>query len=127
MWWRCHRRLIADQLVVAGDTVCHISSDGRASTHRLTPFGSVEPNGQITYPAAFHAPEVQPLSITEGNEHDALAPITPALGDSPPALTVPERPDSGARARAVEAARSWRRPVSSSRGREFRARPRRRG
>jgi uncharacterized protein (DUF488 family) len=61
LWWRCHRRLIADQLVVAGDTVCHISSDGRASTHRLTPFGTVEPNGQITYPAAFHAPEVQPL------------------------------------------------------------------
>jgi uncharacterized protein (DUF488 family) len=37
LWWRCHRRLIADRLVVAGDTVCHISSTGRISAHELTP------------------------------------------------------------------------------------------
>lgn len=52
LWWRCHRRLIADRLVVAGDTVCHISSRGRASAHQLTPFATVEPDGQITYSAA---------------------------------------------------------------------------
>lgn len=52
LWWRCHRRLIADRLVVAGDEVCHIGSDGRATAHRLTPFATVEPSGQITYPAA---------------------------------------------------------------------------
>ena len=51
LWWRCHRRLIADRLVVAGDSVCHIGSDGRASPHRLTPFASIGPGGQITYPA----------------------------------------------------------------------------
>lgn len=56
LWWRCHRRLIADRLVVAGDTVCHISSDGRASAHQLTPFAKVEPDGQITYPAASQTP-----------------------------------------------------------------------
>jgi uncharacterized protein (DUF488 family) len=52
LWWRCHRRLVADRLVAAGDSVCHISSDGRASAHQLTPFATVEPDGQITYPAA---------------------------------------------------------------------------
>jgi uncharacterized protein (DUF488 family) len=52
LWWRCHRRLIADRLVVAGDTVCHISSTGRTSEHRLTPFATVGTDGQITYPAA---------------------------------------------------------------------------
>ena len=51
LWWRCHRRLIADRLVVGGDTVCHIGSDARAAPHRLTPFAVVGPDGQITYPA----------------------------------------------------------------------------
>jgi uncharacterized protein (DUF488 family) len=51
LWWRCHRRLVADHLVVAGDTVCHIGSDGRASAHELTPFAAVGDDGRITYPA----------------------------------------------------------------------------
>jgi uncharacterized protein (DUF488 family) len=51
LWWRCHRRLVADRLVVAGDTVCHISSIGGVSAHRLTPYATVEPDGRITYPA----------------------------------------------------------------------------
>ena len=50
LWWRCHRRLVADCLVVAGDTVCHIGSDGQASEHELTPFAVVGANG-VTYPA----------------------------------------------------------------------------
>jgi uncharacterized protein (DUF488 family) len=51
LWWRCHRRLIADRLLVAGDTVWHINSDGRVSAHQLTPFATVEPDGVITYSA----------------------------------------------------------------------------
>jgi uncharacterized protein (DUF488 family) len=49
VWWRCHRRLIADRLVVAGDTVCHIGSDGRAAEHELTSFAVVRAGG-VTYP-----------------------------------------------------------------------------
>jgi uncharacterized protein (DUF488 family) len=52
LWWRCHRRLVADRLVVGGDTVCHISSDGRASAHQLTSFATVGADGQLTYPVA---------------------------------------------------------------------------
>ena len=52
LWWRCHRRLVADRLVVAGDTVCHIGSDGRASAHQLTSFAMVGADGQVTYPVA---------------------------------------------------------------------------
>jgi uncharacterized protein (DUF488 family) len=52
LWWRCHRRLIADHLVVAGDTVCHIGSDGRAAEHGLTAFAVVDAAGGVTYPAA---------------------------------------------------------------------------
>jgi uncharacterized protein (DUF488 family) len=51
LWWRCHRRLVADRLVVAGDTVHHLGSDGHASRHLLTAFARVEADGQVTYPS----------------------------------------------------------------------------
>ena len=38
VWWRCHRRLIADALVVHGVEVRHISSKTSAPVHTLTPF-----------------------------------------------------------------------------------------
>jgi uncharacterized protein (DUF488 family) len=48
--WRCHRRLIADALVVRGWTVLDILSPTKVEPHRLTPFARV--NGlQLTYPA----------------------------------------------------------------------------
>jgi len=40
-WWRCHRRLLADFLVVRGLQVIHLR-EGRADPHRLTPFLRVE-------------------------------------------------------------------------------------
>jgi len=36
LWWRCHRRLIADAAVLAGVTVVHLLDVGRADPHRLT-------------------------------------------------------------------------------------------
>jgi uncharacterized protein (DUF488 family) len=35
LWWRCHRRLIADVLVSLGVTVVHIRSEAVAEPHRL--------------------------------------------------------------------------------------------
>jgi uncharacterized protein (DUF488 family) len=35
VWWRCHRRLISDALVVAGWTVFHILSLNKADKHQL--------------------------------------------------------------------------------------------
>jgi uncharacterized protein (DUF488 family) len=61
LWWRCHRRLIADRLVAAGDTVCHISSDARGSPHGLTSFAVVGPDRQITYPRS-----AQPAATRDG-------------------------------------------------------------
>lgn len=55
LWWRCHRRIVADRLVTDGDTVCHIGSDGRTTPHDLTPFASVSLAGKITYPAEAEA------------------------------------------------------------------------
>jgi uncharacterized protein (DUF488 family) len=49
-WWRCHRRLVSDALLVRGWRVRHIGSDGRVEDHPLTPFAVVE-DGRLSYPA----------------------------------------------------------------------------
>jgi uncharacterized protein (DUF488 family) len=49
LWWRCHRRLIADVLTVGGWDVCHLGS-GAAVSHELTPFAEVGKGGTLTYP-----------------------------------------------------------------------------
>jgi len=37
LWWRCHRRLLADALVMAcGADVRHLLHDGRCEPHRIT-------------------------------------------------------------------------------------------
>ena len=50
-WWRCHRRLLADALVVRGMAVRHIGSRGELAPHELTPFAVVE-GERVTYPPA---------------------------------------------------------------------------
>lgn len=49
VWWRCHRRIIADYLIAAGETVFHIMGHGRLEPARLTAAACVGPDG-ITYP-----------------------------------------------------------------------------
>jgi uncharacterized protein (DUF488 family) len=51
LWWRCHRRLLSDALVVRDRHVRHIGADGRLTEHRLTPFAVVE-GERLTYPPA---------------------------------------------------------------------------
>jgi uncharacterized protein (DUF488 family) len=49
-WWRCHRRLISDALVVAGWRVLHLGVGREPVEHELTPFAVIDPCGAITYP-----------------------------------------------------------------------------
>jgi uncharacterized protein (DUF488 family) len=42
LWWRCHRRLLADALAAAGARVLHIMEGGRQDEHRLHPAARVE-------------------------------------------------------------------------------------
>lgn len=60
LWWRCHRRLVADHLVARQAAVYHITSAGRLVAHKLTPFAVVLQDGRITYPAVATA---QPLNV----------------------------------------------------------------
>ena len=47
--WRCHRRLVADALLVRGFTPLEIISTAAPKEHELTPFASVD-GTQVTYP-----------------------------------------------------------------------------
>jgi len=49
LFWRCHRRLVSDFLVVKGVTVQHIMPSGELRPHTLTE-GAVIENGRVTYP-----------------------------------------------------------------------------
>jgi uncharacterized protein (DUF488 family) len=51
LWWRCHRRLVADALTVDVWEVVHIGPDGGTTIHVLTPF-LVRDEGRLTYPPA---------------------------------------------------------------------------
>ena len=52
VWWRCHRRIIADYLIASGETVFHIMSADRLEPAHLTPGAAVQPDGRILYPAS---------------------------------------------------------------------------
>lgn len=52
VWWRCHRRLIADRLLAAGLPVEHILDHGKSEPARLTPGAEIRPDGSILYRAA---------------------------------------------------------------------------
>jgi uncharacterized protein (DUF488 family) len=48
LWWRCHRRIIADVLVSIGCPVVHIRDARNAEPHRLAPPACLE-RGRLTY------------------------------------------------------------------------------
>ncbi len=52
VWWRCHRRIIADHLIAAGEQVFHILGPDHIEAARLTPGALVGPRSTVTYPAA---------------------------------------------------------------------------
>ena len=51
-WWRCHRRLISDALLVGGWEVLHLGLGARPVPHEPTPFAVVGPAGALSYPPA---------------------------------------------------------------------------
>lgn len=52
LWWRCHRRIITDYVVAAGDDVVHILGPGRTEPGRLTLGAELQPDGALYYPNA---------------------------------------------------------------------------
>ena len=52
VWWRCHRRIVADYLVAAGEAVTHILAPGKTEPASLTRGAEPQGEGAILYPAA---------------------------------------------------------------------------
>ncbi len=49
VWWRCHRRIIADYLLAAGESVFHILGRGHVEPAKLTPAAQVSSDAVIVY------------------------------------------------------------------------------
>lgn len=50
VWWRCHRRIIADYLLARGESVFHIFGQERLEPARLTPGAVAQLDGVVVYP-----------------------------------------------------------------------------
>lgn len=48
LWWRCHRRIVSDQMTVRGWQVEHILPNGRLAEHHVPDFASIV-DGRIIY------------------------------------------------------------------------------
>lgn len=51
VWWRCHRRIITDYLLLGGHEVDHLMAPGQIEHARPTPGAQRTAQGKIIYPA----------------------------------------------------------------------------
>jgi uncharacterized protein (DUF488 family) len=51
VWWRCHRRIISDYLIAAGEMVFHILGPDRIERAHMTGAAKLGPAKMLTYPA----------------------------------------------------------------------------
>ena len=76
VWWRCHRRIIADHLLAHGDDVVHIMGGGRVQQAELSAGAVVEADLSVSYPALDRTSASVPLASGPGSadrqrgEHD---------------------------------------------------------
>jgi uncharacterized protein (DUF488 family) len=64
VWWRCHRRIIADYLLAADEQVFHILGPGKIVPASLTKAARSHPAGTLAYPA-------ETANATSGNDSTA--------------------------------------------------------
>jgi uncharacterized protein (DUF488 family) len=51
VWWRCHRRIIADYLITVGETVFHILGKNHVEPAQRTAAARPDAGGALRYPA----------------------------------------------------------------------------
>lgn len=52
VWWRCHRRIITDYLLLGGHEVVHLMGNGREEPAKVTPGAERTTEGKVVYPAS---------------------------------------------------------------------------
>jgi uncharacterized protein (DUF488 family) len=60
VWWRCHRRIVADYLLARGETVLHIMGPHQVRPATLTPQALPQPDGTVIYPESSATPGATP-------------------------------------------------------------------
>jgi len=50
LWWRCHRRIVADYLLSRGESVFHLMGHDKVEPAKLTDGVKARPDGTIVYP-----------------------------------------------------------------------------
>lgn len=50
VWWRCHRRIIADHVLAHGVRVVHLFTTSRRERASMTPFAVVGDGARVSYP-----------------------------------------------------------------------------
>ena len=76
VWWRCHRRLIADVAVLGrGVPVTHLMPDGRLTPHRPSDGAVLGDDGAVAWPA----PRLTGVARVTGSRHRAT-PISAMCG-----------------------------------------------
>lgn len=55
VWWRCHRRIITDYLIAAGEMVFHILGTNHVAPAHLTPGAVLKMDGTLSYPGRLHS------------------------------------------------------------------------
>ena len=50
LWWQCHRRIISDYLIAAGDAVFHILGPDHVAQAFMTPAAKIGADGVLIYP-----------------------------------------------------------------------------
>ncbi|CAN5535350.1 DUF488 domain-containing protein [soil metagenome] len=58
LWWRCHRRIVADHVLARGIPVVHIATRERAAPAAITQFAVVSAAGEVSYPATHASAEL---------------------------------------------------------------------
>lgn len=57
VWWRCHRRIVADHLLARGEDVFHLMGDNRIEPAKLTEGARVCEDGKVIYPEPAGSPQ----------------------------------------------------------------------
>jgi hypothetical protein len=51
VWWRCHRRIVADHVLAHGVPVVHVFTQEKSEPASLTPFAVIGDRARVSYPA----------------------------------------------------------------------------
>jgi uncharacterized protein (DUF488 family) len=60
VWWRCHRRIITDHLLLGGHAVDHLMAPGHSEHATPTPGVQKDTQGRVIYPASAAPDHEQP-------------------------------------------------------------------